>query len=85
MDAFDDTVESAKPPKPPRPQDAQRRTSVLLHVVAVAAVATAAFTGIIAWETHRESVITKVFYCQSLSYNPEPGPEEERLSDLLGC
>ena len=86
MDAFDDVVESAKPPKPPKPHDAvERRTSFLLHAVAIATVATAAFTGITAWETHQDRVATKTIYCSSLSFNPEPDPQQQKLSDQLGC
>lgn len=87
MDAFDDIVESAKPPKPlkpPRSHDAERRTSFLLHAVAVAAVATAAFTGITAWETHQDRVNTKTIYC-SFTSNPEPDPQQKQLTDQLGC
>ena len=88
MDEREDILESAKPPRPPkpsRPQDAARRTSFLLHTVALAAVACAAFTGITAWEAHQERVVTKSFYCTSLSYNPEPDTQAQRLSDQLGC
>lgn len=85
MDAHDDIVESAKPPKPPKPHDAERRTSFLLHAVAVAAVATAAFTGITAWETHQDRITTKTIYCSSFAYNPEPDSQQEQLSDQLGC
>lgn len=91
MSASDDILESSKPPKPPkpprppRPHDTERRTSVLLHVAAVAAVATAVFTGITAWETHEDRVTTKTIYCSSFGYNPEPDPQQKQLSDQLGC
>jgi len=86
MDASDDMIESAKPPKPPKSHDHERRRSFLLQAVAVAAVATAAFTGITAWETHQERVNTKSFYC---SFVPDPGtgtdPEQQELSEQLDC
>ena len=62
---MDDIVESGKPPtspKPPRlnePYDEvvlERRRSLLQHVVALALVAIAVSTSIIAWETHQERV-----------------------------
>lgn len=85
MDPSRDIVESAKPPKPPKPHEAERRTNVLLHTVAVAAVATAVFTGITAWETHQARVTTKTIYCSSLSFNPEPDAQQKQLLDQLGC
>ena len=63
MDADDDTIESAKPPKPPKSHDPERRKRFLLHAVAVVAVATAAFTGLTAWEIHQDRVNSKAFYC----------------------
>lgn len=87
MSASDDILESAKPPKPPKPpraHDVQRRTSLLLHVIAVAAVATAAFAGITAWETHQDRVFTKTLYCGFTS-SPEPDPDQGELADRLGC
>ena len=53
--------------------------------MAVAAVATAAFTGITAWETHQDRVTTKTVYCSNLSFVPEPNPQMQQLSDQLGC
>ena len=88
MDAREDIMESARPPKPPRqprPQDDARRTRLLLHAVAVAAVATAVFTGITAWETHQDRVTTKTVYCSSLSFNPEPDEQQKQLLDDVGC
>lgn len=80
MNAFDDIIESPKPPKSHDP----RRTSFLRQVVAVAAVATAAFTGITAWETHQERVNTKSFYC-SFAPDPANNPEDSELLDQLDC
>jgi hypothetical protein len=88
MDDSRDIMESAKAPKPPGPTDpydAERRTSFLLHTIAVASVAAAFFTGITAWETHEEHRITKTVYCTSFSYNSEPDPQQEKLFDQLGC
>ena len=85
MDPSRDIVESAKPPKPPKPHDAERRTNLLLHTVAVAAVATAAFTGITAWETHQDRVTTKTIYCSNMSFVPEPDTRLQQLLDELGC
>ena len=81
MNASDDVIESAKPPKS---HDPGRRTSFLRQTVAVAAVATAAFTGITAWESHQERVNAKSFYC---SFIPDPvnNPEEKELFDQLDC
>ena len=84
MDASDDIIESAKPPKPPKSQDPGRRTSFLLQVVAVAAAATAAFTGITAWETYQDRVNTKAFYC-TFAADPEPNPDQNQLSEQLDC
>lgn len=84
MNASDDIIESAKPPKPPKSHDPGRRPSFLRQVVAVAAVATAAFTGITAWETHQERVNTKAFYCSFVS-DPATSPEEKELVDQLDC
>ena len=87
MDSPDDILESAKPPKPPKPSralDAERRTSLLLHVIAVAAVATAAFAGITAWETHQDRVFTKTIYC-GFSSGPEPDAQQDELAEKLGC
>lgn len=85
---MDDILESAKPPKPPKPpkpHGADRRTGFVLHTVAVAAVASAAFTGITAWETHQSRIATKTVYCSSLSFSPEPDSLQQKLSDQLGC
>ena len=87
MNASHEFIESPKPPragKPARPHDAERRTSVLLHAVAVAAVATAVFTGITAWETHQERVNTKTVYC-NFTADVELDPGAQELSDQLGC
>jgi hypothetical protein len=88
MSASDDILESAKPPKAPKAYDPERRTTRLRHAVAVAAVATAAFTGITAWETHQERVNTKDFYCTfAVDPGPDPGPDSaaKRLSEQLDC
>jgi hypothetical protein len=88
MDAREDIMESAKPPKPPQqtdPHAAERRTSVLLHTVAVAAVVAAVCIGIIAWETHQERVFTKNLYCSNFFAGPEADPQQEKLYDELGC
>ncbi|HEV2798021.1 MAG TPA: hypothetical protein VGV65_10415 [Nocardioides sp.] len=90
MDASDDIMQSAKPPKPPRPtdpHDAERRRSVLLHTVAVAAVAAAVFTGVTAWEVHQDRTFTKNLYCSSFaaSSESESDPQESELADKLGC
>jgi hypothetical protein len=53
MSPSDDIVESTKPPMLPGSHDAGRRTSVLLHPIAVASVAAAVLTGITAWQTHK--------------------------------
>jgi hypothetical protein len=87
VNASDDIIESAKPPKPPKPPEAHgpgSRPSFLRQAVAVAAVATAVFTGITAWETHQERVNTKSFYC---SFAPDPAttPQEKELVEQLGC
>ena len=87
MNAPDDIIESAKPPKPPKARGPVRRSSFLrqaVAVAAVAAVATAAFTGITAWETHQERVNTKSFYC-SFAPDPATSPEEKELIDQLDC
>ena len=82
MDASDDVIESAKPPKPPKSQGPGSRTSFLLQVVAVAAAATAAFTGITAWQTYQDRVTTKAFYC-AFAADPEPNPDQQELSEQL--
>ncbi|MBD3924290.1 hypothetical protein IEZ26_06625 [Nocardioides cavernae] len=84
MDAFDDVIESAKPPKSPRSEDTRRRPSFLLQAVTVAAVATAAFTGITAWETYQDRVNTKAFYC-TFAASPEPNPDQTDLAERLDC
>ena len=84
MDTSGDIIESAKPPKPPRSHDPGRGTTFLRQAVAVAAVATAAFTGITAWETYQERVNNEAFYC-SFAPNPETNPEQQKLSDQLDC
>ena len=88
MNASDDIIESAKPPKGPKAHDPGRRTSFLRQAVAVAAVATAAFTGITAWETHQERVNTKAFYCTFAADpgpNPAPDSTAKELSEQLDC
>jgi hypothetical protein len=91
MDARDDIIESARPPRPPKGHDPGLGTSVLRQAVAVAAVgavATAAFTGITAWETHQERVNTKLFYCTFAAEpgpNPAPDSRAEELSEQLDC
>ena len=82
MNASDDIIESPKPPKAPKAHDPARTTSVLRQAVAVAAVATAAFTGITAWETHQERVNTKAFYC-TFAADPGPNPAGKELSEQL--
>lgn len=88
MNASDDIIQSRKPPKPPKAHDLGLRTNVLRQVVAVAAVATAAFTGITAWETHQERANTKTFYCTfAVDPGPNPGPDSaaKALSEQLDC
>jgi hypothetical protein len=88
MDASDDIIESAKPPKPSKGHDPGLKTSFFRQAVAVAAVATAAFTGITAWETHQERVNTKVFYCTFAADpgpNPAPDSPANELSEQLDC
>jgi hypothetical protein len=90
MNASDDIMESARPPKPPRPTDphaAERRSSLLRHTVAIAAVVATVFVGIIAWETHQERVFTKNLYCSNFLAGPgsEPDPRQEKLYEQLGC
>jgi hypothetical protein len=98
MDASREVIESAQPPRPPKPQkpiDTERRTRFLLGSVAVAAVASAAFTGITAWETHQDRVNNEMVYCAfyigtaSVSGDVNAGgPETDtyrRLSAQLGC
>ena len=84
MDALDDTIESAKPPKPSKSHDLERRKRFLLHVVVVAAVATAAFTAITAWETHQDRHNSKAFYCAFAS-DPGTDPGQKELSAQLDC
>ena len=84
---MDDIVESAKPPKPPKPHnphDAERRTSLLLHTIAVAAVAAAVFTGITAWESHQDRVFNKTIYC-AFNADSDLDPQTTQLADQLGC
>ena len=85
---MDDIVESAKPPRSPRPHgpdDAERRKSLLLHTVALALVAIAVSTGIIAWETHQERVFNKAVYCGFNTTDVESDPEMTSLADQIGC
>ena len=84
MNASDDIIESSRPPKPPNSHDPAQRPSFLRQVVAVAAVATAAFTGLTAWETHQERVNTKWFYC-SFAPDPANNPKDQKLIDQLDC
>ena len=90
---MDDIVESGKPPtspKPPRlnePYDAvvlERRKSLLQHVAALALVAIAVSTSIIAWETHQERVFNKAIYC-GFNSGSELDSETEQLADQLDC
>ena len=88
MDASDDIMESARPPRPPRPTDphaAERRRSLLLHTVAIAAVVATVFIGMIAWETHQERVFTKNLYCSNFGSNTEPDAQEDSMYEQLGC
>lgn len=77
----DDIIESAKPPKE---HDPGPRASFLRQVVVVAAVATAAFTGVTAWETHQDRVNTKAFYC-TFAADPGPSSAAKELSEQLDC
>lgn len=64
-------------------------------VVALAAVACAAFTGITAWETHRDRVNSELVYCTFYvdSFTQGEGVEQSdrdvqrirALADGLGC
>ena len=84
MDPHEDAVGSARPPSPPTSHAPERSRRILLQVVAVAAVATAAFTGITAWETHQDRLNSKQFYCTFAS-DPGTDPAQKQLSDELGC
>ncbi len=91
MDASDDIIESAKPPKPSKPSkrpDPGQGTSLFRQAVVAAAVATAVFTGITAWETHQERVNTEFFYCTFAvdpGPNPPPNSPAKKLSEQLDC
>jgi hypothetical protein len=87
----EDSIGSAKPPKapkPPRQQDPERTKRLLLQVIAVAALATAAFSGINAWESHQDRMQTKTLYCQSFlgdSGDADYDKQQKKLRDDLGC
>jgi hypothetical protein len=89
MDELEDTIGSAKPPRQRKPRDPERSKRVLLQVIAVAAVASAAFTGVTAWETHQDRVHSHAFYCTFASDggSGEPGkdPGQKLLFKQLGC
>ncbi|MBS2939659.1 hypothetical protein KDN32_18115 [Nocardioides sp. J2M5] len=99
MDPSREVMESSRPPRPPRPFDPSeqpsddRRSKALLLVIALAAVAAATFTGIGAWEQHRERVNNEVIYCTLVFDNgtgsgDQRSPEtagERALADQLNC
>ena len=87
---IEDSIGSARPPKP---RDPERTKRVLLWVVAVAAVAAAAFSGITAWETHQHREMDRALYC--LTYAPTDDEDAdfssqfswspEKVSKALDC
>ena len=80
MDPVEDSIGSAKPP---RPHDPGRPQRLLLQVIAVAAVASAVFTGVTAWETHLERVHSKAFYCTFASDGNSGGAGQDQLQKQL--
>ncbi|GAA4721408.1 hypothetical protein [Nocardioides conyzicola] len=91
--SVEDSIGSAKPPRPPkaaRPQDPERSKRLLLQVIAVAAVATAVFSGVGAWETHQDRGQTKTIYCAFYDDTESSGDDsydkqQKKLRDDLGC
>jgi hypothetical protein len=82
-------------PVPPKPRDPERTKRLLLQVIAVAAVATAVFSGVTAWETRQERIVTKEFYCANSVLDYETGElakdyddlekAQQLVVDALGC
>ena len=98
MDARDgifeeDSIGSAKPPGPPKPvkpHDPERAKRQLLQVIAAAAVVTAVFSGITAWETHEHRTTDKALYCTAYAGDVADGGDEyneqqKQLRDALSC
>ncbi|WP_028645721.1 hypothetical protein [Nocardioides sp. URHA0020] len=89
----EDSIGSAKPPRPPRPagpRDPGRHQRLLLWVIAAAAVAAAAFTGVTAWETHQHREMDQALYCQAYADSNETEDQDyvrqqDRLREALGC
>ena len=90
MEPVEDSIGSAKPPKAPKPRDPERTKRLLLQVVAVAAVATAVFTGITAWATYQHRNLDKALYCEAYAGSSDGDDQsfdkqQKRLRDELGC
>lgn len=101
MDSSRDIIESNRPPKPPKPPRAgwsgepgtPSASRLLPATVALATLACAAFTGVTAWESHRDRTNTQRIYCafyvDSLSDSQGVAEEEVQriraLGDELDC